>query len=92
VRAPLVDHHVDPDADALELGGDGERDILVERVAAGGRVERELELAWIDAGFPMGRKSSTGSPPGRTRKNTAVSDRKTTSTVCARRERRNVRI
>ena len=35
----------------LELGGDGERDVLVERVAARRRVERELELGRVDARF-----------------------------------------
>src|SRR5499425_3460236 len=44
VRAPLVDHHVDGDAEAPELGGDGLRDVLVERVTARGRVEGEGEL------------------------------------------------
>src|SRR5262249_46055382 len=50
VSAPLVDHHVDGDADAPELGGDGLRDVLVERVAARRRVESEGELARIDVG------------------------------------------
>src|SRR3990172_8457809 len=36
VRAPLVDHDVGRDADAPQLGGDGLRDVLVERVAARG--------------------------------------------------------
>src|SRR5262245_33550462 len=39
----------------------------------------------------IGRKSSTGSPLNRTRKKTAVSARKTTRTVWARRDRRYAR-
>jgi len=39
----------------------------------------------------MGRKSSTGSPLSRTRKKTAVSERKTTSAVWASRETRYAR-
>src|SRR4029450_9352322 len=50
VSAPLVDHHVDGDADTAELGGDGLRDVLVERVAARGRVEGQGETARIDIG------------------------------------------
>src|ERR1044071_9542568 len=50
VGAPLVDHHVDGDADAPELGGDGLRDVLVERVATRGRVEGQGETARIDVG------------------------------------------
>src|SRR6266481_1367035 len=50
VRAPFVDHHVDRDADAAELGGDGLRDVLVERIAARGRVERQRELARVAVG------------------------------------------
>src|SRR3990170_1355437 len=46
--APLVHHHVDLDAEAPELGGDGQRDVLVERVAARGRVQRELELGGVE--------------------------------------------
>src|SRR5207247_488282 len=42
--APLVDDDVDLDPEPLELGRDGERDVLVERVAPRGCVERELEL------------------------------------------------
>src|SRR3989304_3101990 len=51
VGAPLVDHHVDRDADAAELGGDGLRDVLVERVAARGRVERQDGPGRGDVGF-----------------------------------------
>src|SRR5712692_6154732 len=45
-------------------------------------------LAWMS----IGRNRSTGSPPSRTRKKTAVSERKTTRTVCPSRERRYARI
>src|SRR6266508_1218112 len=45
-------------------------------------------LAWMS----IGRKSSTGGPDSRTRKNTAVSDRNTTSAVWASRETRYPRI
>src|SRR5260370_7946050 len=45
-------------------------------------------LAWMS----MGRNSRTGSPPRRTRKKTAVSERKTTRRVCPSRDRRYARI
>ena len=51
MRAPLVDHHVHGDALSPELGGDGLRDVLVERVPARGRVEGEDQRLRIDAGF-----------------------------------------
>src|SRR4029450_7755629 len=44
-------------------------------------------LAWIS----MGRKRSTGSPPSRARKKTAVRERKTTRRVWPRRETRDAR-
>src|SRR5574341_189994 len=50
VRAPLVDHHVDRDPDAAQLGGDSLRDILVERVAARRGVERQDEPARVEVG------------------------------------------
>src|SRR5438874_1702479 len=40
MRAPLVDDDVGLGPETLELSGDGERDVLVERIAAGRRVER----------------------------------------------------
>src|SRR3989441_9728498 len=49
VSPPLVDDDVRLDLEPLELGGDGERDVLVQRVAAGRRVERQLKLRGIDA-------------------------------------------
>src|SRR5207237_4764252 len=45
-------------------------------------------LAWMS----IGMNSSTGSPERRTMPNTAVSDRKTTRTVCARRAAIHARI
>src|SRR2546428_8493196 len=55
VRAPLVRDDVDLDPDPLELGGDGERDVLVERVAARRRVQRERELRGAGGGFREAR-------------------------------------
>src|SRR2546422_7441671 len=43
VRAPLVHDDIRLDAEALQLRGDGERHVLVERIAAGRRVERSEE-------------------------------------------------
>src|SRR5947208_6163693 len=51
VRAPLVHDDVDRDPEPLELGGDRERNVLVERVAARRGVERELELRRVVAGL-----------------------------------------
>src|SRR3989442_74393 len=49
VRPPLVDDVVRLDLESLELGGDGERDVVVRGVAAGRRVERQLKLRGIGA-------------------------------------------
>src|SRR5206468_7892129 len=49
--APLVDDHVDLEPDPAELGGDGEGEVLVEGIAPRRRVERELELARVEAGL-----------------------------------------
>ena len=51
VRAPFVDDDVGANAHALQLRGDGEREVLVERIAPRRRIEREAQRFWIDAGL-----------------------------------------